>query len=105
MSAGTELDYFAQTHKPEQTQKKKLILKSKYYAQIPLDYHASQKPKVVKNYGKTNKRGPIKLVPKDKNIYVVYILSILVETPVMVSGQWMLTTHNMHKAYVLIFGT
>ena len=60
---------------------------TKYHAQIPLDYPVAPKPQVVRNSGKTNKRGPKKWVPKDKIIYVADIISSSVETPIMVPGQ------------------
>ena len=77
----------------------------KYHAQIPLDYPVAQKPKVVRNSGKTNKRGPRKWVPKDKIIYVADILSSSVETPIMVPGLWMLATYDGKKVYVPKSGT
>ena len=50
---------------------------------------------------RTNKRGPKKIwVPKDKIVYVADLLSNRVETPVLVLGQWVLTTHDGRKAYV-----
>lgn len=86
MPVGTELDCSAQTQKHAQTRIKNSVLKPKYHSQISLDYTAAKKPKVVKNSRRTNKRGPIIWVPKDKIIYVVDILSSSVETPIMVSG-------------------
>ena len=82
--AGTELDISAQTQK--HTKGKNSVLKPKYHAQIPHDYPSAKRPKVVRNSGKTNKRGPRKWVPKDKIIYVADILNSSVETPVMVPG-------------------
>lgn len=59
------------------------------------------KPKFTQNFRKTNLRGPKKIwVPKDKIIYVVDALSSKVDTPILRSGQWMLTTHNGKKVYV-----
>lgn len=63
--------------------------------------YPAQKPKFVNNSGKTNPKGPKMMwVPKDKILYIVYILSSGVETPVMVSVLWMLATHDGKKAYV-----
>lgn len=39
-------------------------------------------------------------VPKDNIIYVGYILSSSVKTPVMVPALWVLMTHDGKKAYV-----
>src|ERR1044072_9073610 len=70
-----------------------------------LKYSATQAPKVPRTSGKTNKRGPRKWVPKDKIIYLADILNSSIKTPVMVPGQWMLTTHDGRKAYVPKAGT
>ena len=72
---------------------------SKYHAKIPLHYHV-ETPKVIRTSGGTNKKGPRKWVPKDKIIYVADILDSSNETPIMVSGQWMLASHDGRKAYV-----
>jgi hypothetical protein len=80
-------------------------LKPKYHAQIPYDYPFAQRPKIVRNFGKTNKRGPQKWVPKDKIIYVTNILNNSVETPIMVLGQWILMTRGGKKVYIPRFGT
>ena len=105
MPVGTELDCSAQTQKHAQTRIKNSVLKPKYHAQISLDYPAAKKPKVVKNSRRTNKRGPITWIPKDKIIYVVDILSSSIETSVMVNEQWILMTYDGQKVYVPIFGT
>ena len=61
----------------------------------------SVKPKFNQSFGKTNKSGPKKIwVPKDKIIQVADIFSSKAETPVMVPGLWLLTTHDGKKAYV-----
>lgn len=63
--------------------------------------YTAQKPKFVKNYGKINLKGHKKLqVPKDKIIYVAYILSSRVKKLVNVPGLWMLVAHDWKKAYV-----
>ena len=47
----------------------------------------ARKPKVIRNSGKTNHKGPKRLwVPKDKIVYVADILCSRVKTPVMVPG-------------------
>src|ERR1044072_758035 len=86
-------------------QKKNKSSRAKSYAQIPLKYSAAQAPKVPRTSGKTNKRGPRKWVPKDKIIYLADILNSSIKAPVMVHGQWMLTTHDGRKAYVPRAGT
>ena len=49
----------------------------------------------------TNKSGPKQIwVPKDKIIFVADILHSKVKTPIMVPGQWLLTSHYGRKAYV-----
>ena len=49
--------------------------------------YPTQKPKFVKNSGKTNPKGTIKIwVPKDKIVYVADVLSSGVKTLVMVPG-------------------
>lgn len=69
------------------------------------DYSA-QKPWVKKNFGRTNKKGPKKIwVPKDKIVYVAYILSSQVETSILVPRLWMLTSHDGKKSYVPKSGT
>ena len=66
----------------------------------------SVKPKFNQSFGKTNKSGPKKIwVPKDKIIHVADIFSSKSETPVMVPGLWLLTTHDGKKAYVPKPGT
>ena len=66
----------------------------------------SVKPKFNQSFGKTNKSGPKKIwVPKDKIIHVADIFSSKSETPVMVPGLWLLTTHDRKKAYVPKPGT
>ena len=68
--------------------------------------YPAQKPKFVKNFGKTNSKGPKKMwLPNDKIIYVEDILNSKVETPIMVPRLWMLATHDMKKAYVPKSGT
>ena len=48
---------------------------------------------------KANHRGPIKIwVPKKEIVYVTDFLSNRVKTPIMISGQWLLTTHDRRKA-------
>ena len=65
-----------------------------------------RKPKVVRNSGKTNQKGPKRLwVPKDKIVYVADILCSKVQTPFMVPGLWMLETHDRKKVYVPKPGT
>lgn len=39
-------------------------------------------------------------VPKDKMIYIIYILSSKVKTPIIVPRIWMLSTYKGKKAYV-----
>lgn len=69
------------------------------------DYPA-HKLKFVKNFRKTNKKGPRKLwVPKDKIIYVADILNIALKTPIMVHELWMFAAHDRKKAYVPKPGT
>jgi hypothetical protein len=66
----------------------------------------ARKPKVIRNSGKTNHKGPKRLwVPKDKIVYVADILCSKVQTPVMVPGLWMLATHDGKKVYVPKPGT
>lgn len=65
--------------------------------------NSAPRPKGSKNSARTNKKGT--KVFKDKIIYVTYILSSLVETPIMVPGLWVLTTHDGNKAYVPRPGT
>ena len=98
--AGTELDISAQ----KRTKDKNSVMKPKYHAQILHDYPYAKRLNVMRNSGKTNKKGPRKWVPKDKIIYVADILSSLAETPVMVPGQWMLATHDGKKVFVPRFG-
>ena len=88
-----------------QPQKKNKSLRTKSHAQISLDYHVAQAPRVFRTSGKTNKRGPRKWVPKDKIVYLADILNSSIETPILVSGQWMLATHDGRKAYVPRTGT
>ena len=62
--------------------------------------------KFVHNSSRSNKKGPKKLwVPKDKIIYVAYILNSTIETPVLTPGLWLLVTHDGKKAYVPNSGT
>src|ERR1044072_6141134 len=88
-----------------QPQKKNKSLRAKPHAQISLDYSESRAPRVYRSSGKTNKKGTRKWVPKDRIIYLAHILNSSIETPVMVSGQWMLATHDGRKAYVPRTGT
>ena len=44
-------------------------------------------------------------VPKDKIVYVADVFDNKVETPVLVPGLWMLSTHDTKKSYVPKFGT
>src|ERR1044072_4406422 len=88
-----------------QPQKKNKSSRTKPHAQITLDYFEARPPRVFKTSGKTNKKGPRKWVPKDIIIYLADILNNSIETPVMVSGQWMLATHDGRKAYVPRTGT
>lgn len=53
---GTELDFSSQTHKL--TKGNNSVLKPKYHAQISFDYPSAQRSKVVRNSGRTKKRGP-----------------------------------------------
>ena len=69
-------------------------------------FENARKPKVIRNSGKTNQKGPKRFwVPKDKIIYVADILCSKVQTPVMVPGLWMLATHDGKKVYVPKSGT
>ena len=69
-------------------------------------FENARKPKVIRNSGKTNQKGPKRLwVSKDKIIYVADILCSKVQTPVMVPGLWMLATHDGKKVYVPKPGT
>src|ERR1044072_6158701 len=88
-----------------QPQKKNKSLRARSHAQISLKYSVAHAHKVLRTSGKTNKKGPRKWVPKDKIIYLADILNSSIETPIMVSGQWMLTTHDRRKAYVPRAGT
>ena len=99
----SELKSFDFVTSHTQTQRKNSKLK--YHAQIPLNYSATRKSKGVRTSGKTNHKGPGIWVPKSKIIYVADILNGATETPVMVPGQWMLTTHDGRKAYVPRSGT
>ena len=64
------------------------------------------KPKFPVNYRKTNPKGPKKMwVPKNKIFYVADVLSSKVQTPIMVLGLWMLSTHDGKKVYVPNPGT
>ena len=91
---------FVQKEKPSSVPRAKPIAKPFRFNSCKYDYSAA-KPKVGKNSGNTNKKGPKKLwVQMMKIIYVAYILSSKVKTPVMVPGLWMLATHDRKKAYV-----
>ena len=107
--SGTELECSKQDSssgsKSQSLTQKKKSSKPKHRAQISYDYPVAQTSKGVRTSGKANKKGPIKWVPKDKIIYVADILDGATETPIMVPGQWMLTTHDGRKAYVPRFGT
>ena len=71
-----------------------------YYAK------SHDKPKFKQNFEKYNQKVPKKIwVPKDKIVYVADVFDNKVETPVMVPGLWMLSTHDGKKAYVLKSGT
>ena len=49
----------------------------------------------------TNKRGLKQIwVPKDKIVFVANILNNRVTTPIIVPGQWILTSHYGRKTYV-----
>ena len=64
------------------------------------------KPKFPVNLRKTNPKGPKKMwVPKDKIFYVADVLSSKVQTPIMVPGLWVLSTHDGKKVYVPKPGT
>lgn len=64
------------------------------------------KPKFKQNFRNSNRKGPKKIwVPKEKIIYVSDVLNSKVETPVMVPGLWMLTTHDGKKVYIPKPGT
>ena len=88
-----------------QPQKKNKSLRARPHAQISLDYSEARASRVFRTSGKTNKKGPRKWVPKDRIIYLADILNSSIETPIMVSGQWMLATHDGRKAYVPRTGT
>ena len=88
-----------------QPQKKNKSSRTRSHAQISLEYYVARSPRVFRTSGKTNKRGPRKWVPKDKIIYLTDILNSSIETPILVSGQWMLATHDGRKAYVQRTGT
>ena len=47
----------------------------------------------------------VQQVPKEKIIYVAYVLNSTVETPVMVPGLWMLMIYDGKKVYVPKSGT
>ena len=60
-----------------------------------------EKPKLNQNFVNSNNQGPKKIwVPKDKIIYVADVFNSKIETPIMVPGLWMLSTHDGKKAYV-----
>src|SRR5580765_6156302 len=107
--SGTHVGSSEPTHSEgsrRQPQKRNKSSGTKSHAQIPFKYSAAQAPKVPRTSGKnTNKRGPRKWVPKNKIVYLADILDSSTETPVMVPGQWMLTTHDWRKAYVPRAGT
>src|ERR1051325_54420 len=64
------------------------------------------KTKFKQNFEKYNQKVPKKIwVPKDKIVYVADVFDNKVETPVMIPGIWMLSTHDGKKAYVLKSGT
>ena len=66
----------------------------------------STKPKFKQNFGNYNKEGPKKIwVPKDETVYVADVFNNKVETPILVPGLWMLSTHDWKKAYVPKFGS
>ena len=74
------------------------------YTTYSKNFHT--KPKLKQNFGNSNQKGPKKIwVPKDKIMYVADVLNSKVKTPIMVPGQWLLTTHDGKKAYVPRFGT
>jgi len=51
---------------------------------------------------RTNHKGPIKIwVPKSKILYVAYMLKRKGKAEIMIPGQWLLTTHDRRKMYVL----
>ena len=69
-------------------------------------FNNARKPKVLRNFGKTNNKGPKRFwVPKDKIVYVADILCSRVKTPIMVPGLWMLATHDVKKVDVPNPGT
>jgi len=50
---------------------------------------------------KTNRKGPKAIwVPKNKIIPLADMLNSSKKTPIMVPGQWMLTTHDGRKVYI-----
>ena len=74
------------------------------YTSYSKKFHA--KPKFKQNFRNSNQKGPKNIwVPKEKRIYVAYVLNNEVETPIMVPGLWMLTTYDRKKVYVPKPGT
>lgn len=62
------------------------------------DTYFAQKSWVDKTIGKTNHKWSKKMwVPKNRIIYVADILSNKVDTPVMVPGLWVISTHDRKK--------
>jgi len=60
-------------------------------------FHRKQK---FQSYG-TNPKGPKKIwVPKDMIVALAYVLNRMKETPKMVSGKWLLTSHDERKVYI-----
>jgi hypothetical protein len=108
--SGTHVRSSEPTHSEgsrRQPQKRNKSLKTKAHAQIPLKYPAAKPPKVLRTSGKkkTNKKGPRRWVPKNKIVYLADLLDGTKETPIMVPGQWVLTTHDGRKAFVPRAGT
>src|ERR1044072_4954416 len=108
--SGTHVRSSEPTHSKgsrRQPQKRNKSVRPKAHAQIPLKYPAAKSPKVLRTSGKkkTNKKGPRRWVPKNKIVYLADLLDSTKETPIMVPGQWVLTTHDGRKAFVPKAGT
>lgn len=87
--------------KPKETMIKPKDLYSHFTYGHTHNIYSAHKPWVHKTFGRTNHKGPKKMwVPKNKIIYVADILSMQVETPIMVPGLWVHSTHDGKKAYV-----
>ena len=65
--------------------------------------HQGVHPVLTRHLHANPKRGPKNIwVPKSQKIPITYLLDSRKETPVIVLGQWLLTTYDRRKVYVPI---